>query len=286
VNYRADLPVEVGRATLAQREAAGRGGEKHHGSGALSVAWTPWANTNLYASYQRGTALQPGQGGTVNSKSNFASAELKELGAKVSLLDGHLFAGLAGYEWENARFNDRENRAERLSGRGAELELTWAPTQDFSVIASAGSQRVFRLDPLGFRARYAPAERIALEAATFDAGVTPTPALNPQLIYPGTPETQAKLDVAWQVTPAWGCSVGAVWSHAFYHNFERTLVLPESLVWRGSVHWKQGPLTVRLSAENLFGEDYFLGADPLFSHNNLVTKAPDASGKLTVTWNF
>ena len=285
-DYRADLPVQVGRATLAQREAAERGGTKQHGSGSLSAVWRPRDNASLYASYQRGTALQPGQGGTVNSKSNFAAAELKELGAKFSLREGRLFAGLAGYQWENARFNDRENRAERLRGRGVELELTWMPVDRLSVIASAGSQRVFRLDPLGFRARYATADRIALEAGSFDAGVTPTPAGNPRLIYPGSPETQVKLDVAWQVTPAWGCSLGAVWSHAFYHNFERTLVLPASLVWRGSVHWQHGPLTLRLSGENLFSEDYFLGADPLFSHNALLTKAAPAEGKLTATWSF
>jgi iron complex outermembrane recepter protein len=286
VNYRADLPVEVGRATEAQRLAAERKGEKHHGSGSVSTLWRIRPDTTLYATYQRGTALQPGQGGTVNSKSNFASAELKELGAKFSLLDGHLFAGLATYQWENARFNDRENRAERLRGRGAELEITWAPTSRINVIASAGSQRVFRLDPLGFRSRFATADRIALESGSFDAGVAPTPALNPQLVYPGTPETQAKLDVAWQPTPAWGVSVGAVWNHAFYHNFERTLVLPESLVWRGSVHWRRGPLALRLSVENLFSEDYFLGADPNFSHNALVTKAPQAEGKLSATWSF
>lgn len=286
VNYRADLPAEVGRATLAQRLAAERSGEKHHGSGSFSALWRARPDTSLYAIYQRGTALQPGQGGTVNSKSNFASAELKELGAKFSLLAGRLFAGLAAYEWESARFNDRENRAERLRGRGAEFELTWAPMERLNVIASAGSQRVFRLDPLGFRARFGSAERIALESGSFDAGVTPTPTLNPHLVYPGTPEAQAKLDVAWQATPAWGFSVGAVWSHAFYHNFERTLVLPESLVWRGSVDWQQGPLSLRLSVENLFGEAYFLGADPNFSHNNLVTKAPGTTGKLTATWSF
>lgn len=286
VRFAADLPREVGRATLAQRLAAERSGEKHHGSGAVSVLWHPQPGASLYATYQRGTALQPGQGGTVNSRSNFASAEQKELGAKVALLDGRLFASLAAYAWTSARFNDRENRAERLRGRGAELELTWAPTTRLSVIASTGTQRVFRLDPLGFRARYGNAERIALESGSFDAGVTPTPALNPQLIYPGTPEAQAKLDVAWQATPAWGFSVGAVWSHACYHNFERTLVLPESLVWRGSLHWQHGPLTLRLSAENLFSADYFLGADPNFSHNDLVTKAPPAEAKLTATWCF
>jgi len=286
VHYAADLPREVGRATLAQRIAAERSGEKHQGSGSLSAIWRAQPGASLYATYQHGTALQPGQGGTVNSKSNFAAAELKELGAKFSLLNGRLFAGLAAYQWESARFNDRENRAERLRGRGAELEITWAPTARLSIIASAGSQRVFRLDPLGFRARYGTAERIALESGSFDAGVTPTPALNPQLIYPGTPEAQAKFDVAWQATPAWGCSVGAVWSHAFYHNFERTLILPESLVWRGSVHWERGPLALRLSVENIFSEDYFLGADPNFSHNDLVTKAPPAEGKLTATWTF
>ncbi|WP_157772176.1 TonB-dependent siderophore receptor [Lacunisphaera limnophila] len=286
VNYRADLPKAVGRATLAQRLAAEREGEKHHGSGSLSMLWRVRSDSSLYATYQRGTALQPGQGGTVNSRSNFASAELKELGAKFARPNGRLFAGLAAYEWENARFNDRENRAERLRGRGVEFELTWAPTDRLNVIASAGSQRVFRLDPLGFRARYATAERIALESGSFDAGVTPTPARNPSLVYPGTPETQAKLDVAWQVAPAWGLSVGAVWSHAFYHNFERTLVLPASVVWRGSVHWAHGPLALRLGVENLFGEDYFIGADPNFSHNNLVTKAPSTEGKLTATWSF
>jgi iron complex outermembrane receptor protein len=285
-HFEAGLPREIDRATPAQLTAAEREGEKQFGSGSLSVVWRPTPSTSLYGTYQRGTSLQAGQGGTVNSKSNFAATDLREVGAKVSLFDGRLFAGLAGYKWESARFNDRENRAERLRGQGAELELTWAPTTRLSVIASTGAQRVYRLDPLGFRARYATADRIALESGAFDAGVTPAPALNPQLIYPGTPESQAKVDVAYQLTSAWGCSLGAVWSHRYYHNFERTLVLPESLVWRGSVHWQRGPLALRLSVENLFSEDYFLGADPNFAHNNLVTKAAPAEGKLTATWSF
>lgn len=286
LHYRANLPDEVDRATPAQREDARRSGDKQHGSAALSLAWRPHRAVNLYASFQRGTSLQPSQGGTVNSKSNFTAAEMQEIGAKVSLLDGRLFAGLAGYAWENARFNDRENRAERLRGRGAEFELTWAPSERLSVIASAGSQRVFRRDPLGFRAYDTTPERIALESGSFDAGVTPTPARNPRLIYPGSPETQAKLDLAWQVAPAFGLSLGTVWSHSFYHNFERTLVLPESLVWRGSAHWRVGSCTLRLSVENLFNEEYFLSADPLFSHNNLVTKAAPREAKLTLTWGF
>ncbi len=284
--YEAGLPAAVERATPAQRTAAERAGKRAHGSGSFSAVWQALPGAHFYGTYQRGTALQPGQGGTVNSKSNFALAELQEAGAKFSLADGRLFAGVAGYRWESGRFNDRENRAERLRGRGVELELTWQPVETFSLIASAGTQRAYRLEPPGFRARDTNAQRIALEAGAFDAGVTPVPPGNPRLIYPGTPETQLKVDAAWQISAAWGCSLGAAWSERFYHNFEQTLVLPESLVWRGSVHWQHGPITLRLSGENLFNEDYFIGGDPTFAHNNLVTKAPLASWKLSATWNF
>lgn len=286
MHYAAQIPKEVGRATAAQRAIAKREGQKQLGSGALSLGWRPAAGAHFYATWQRGSALQPSPGGTVNSKSNFAMAELKEIGGKFSLLDEHLFAGLSAYRWSSARFNDRENRAERLRGQGVELEITWAPTARLSIIASTGAQRVYRLDALGFRVRYGTAEQIALESGSLDAGGTPTPTLNPQLIYPGSPESQAKIDIAWQATDAWGASLGAVWSHAFYHNFERTLVLPESLVWRGSIHWQHGSFTVRLSGENLLSEDYFLGADPYFAHNNLVTKAPPLELKLTAGWRF
>ena len=286
LNYAADLPAEVDQATPAQRLAAERRGNLQHGTGSLSATWRPSDALRFYATYQQGTALQPGPGGTVNSRSNFTSTWLKEIGTKASLLQDRLFASLAGYQWQSGNFNDRENRAERLRGQGAELELTWVLTSQLNLIASAGSQRVYRVDPPGFRTRDGTAERIALESGALDAGVTPTPPLNPQLIYPGTPETQAKVDMAWQVTPTWSGSVGVVWSHAFYHNFERTLVLPASTVWRASVQWRQGPFAVRLSAENLFNARYFLGADPNFSHNALVTPAAGTTAKLTLVWNF
>ncbi len=286
LHFRARLPAEADRATAAQRLAAARSGGKTLGSGTVSATWFVAPRTTAYATYQRGTVLQPGQGGTVNSGSNFAAAWLKELGAKTSLWDERLFASLALYEWKSSRFDDRENRAERLRGRGAELELTFVAGPRLSLIASAGAQRVFRLDPLGFRARDGTAERIALESGSFDAGVTPTPPANPRLIYPGTPETQAKIDAEYRIGAGWSASLGAVWSHAFYHNFERTLVLPESLVWRGSVTWRRGRWHARLSAENLFNADYFLGADPNFSHNDLVTKAPLREIRFSAGWVF
>jgi iron complex outermembrane receptor protein len=286
LHFEADLPAQVDQATPAQRLAAEREGNLQHGTVSLSALWRPVDALRLYATYQQGTGLQPGPGGTVNSRSNFTSTWLKEIGAKAALLQDRLFASLAGYKWQSGIFNDRENRAERLRGQGAEVELTWVITPQLNLIASAGSQRVYRLDPLPFRTRYGTDERIALESGSLDAGVTPAPALNPQLIYPGTPETQAKADLAWQPTPAWGASIGVVWSHAFSHNFERTLVLPESTVWRAAVHWRRGPLAVRLSAENLFNARYFLGADPNFSHNDLVTPAAGTTGKLTVILNF
>ena len=40
-----------------------------------------------------------------------------------------------------------------------------------------------------------------------------------------------------------------MWSHAFYHNFERTLVLPASTVWRGGIGWRGGRWQARLGVE-------------------------------------
>ncbi len=285
-SFSADMPHEVDRATPAIRASTQRNGKLDHGSVAISGNWRVAGQTHLYATMQHGTSLQPAQGGTVNSKSNFAGARLLEVGAKTALLDGKLFASLAAYRWRNSRFNDLENRAERLRGRGVEFELTWAPSRSFSVIAAAGDQRVYRLDPLAFRA-IAPTEaNVALEAGSFYAGTTPTPALNPRLIYPGTPEKQAKLDFAWQPHASWTFNIGTVWSERTYHNFEHTLVLPASLVWHAGIRWQLRRLELHLVGENLTNEDYFIGADPYFSHNNLVTKAPAASAKLTARWSF
>lgn len=283
--YESDIPKEVDRVSPAFRQANEKSGGRNFGSFAFSPVITVAPGVNLYATAQQGVSLQPAQGGTVNSESNFNETELYEGGAKFSLLDGRLFAGMAGFYWDSARFNTRENAAERLRGKGAEIEFTWAVSDRFSVIASFGAQRVQRRDPVGFRSLPEDQRRVAMEAGSFDAGVR-APAGNPGLVYPGTPEVQAKLNVAYAFAGGLALSLGSAWSDTYYHNWDRTLVLPSTVVWHAGVSWRRGPFEARVNVQNLFNKDSFNGADPIFSHNNLLTKAPPANGRATATWRF
>lgn len=284
--FRAAVPDEVDRASAAFRAANRKSGGKNYPMAALSPVWTVGPGMRLYVTVERGASLQPAQGGTLNSESNFARTSLREVGAKFSVLGDRLFGSLSAFEWSGSRFNDRDNKAERLSGRGVEFETTWAPHQRLNLIASVGAQRAHRGEPLGFRTRYASAQRIALEAGANDAGSSPVPALNPGLAYPGTPEVQTKLNLMAALTKEVSVDFGPIWSDSYYHNFEHTLVLPSSVVWNAGATWQSREYSIRLQVENVFSADYFLGADPTFSHNALVTKAPPVQGNLTFRRRF
>jgi hypothetical protein len=62
--------------------------------------------------------------------------------------------------------------------------------------------------------------------------------------------------------------------------------LPSSVVWHGNFFYRAETWESMLSFENFTNEDYFLGAEPVFGANTLLTKAPGASARWSVTWRF
>jgi len=52
------------------------------------------------------------------------------------------------------------------------------------------------------------------------------------------------------------------------------------------VAWRQPRYEVLVGVENLFDEDYYLGADPVFGANAVVTKAPGPVVRVAFTWIF
>lgn len=250
---------------------------------------------NLYGTFQYGTSLDPLQGGAIVGRGNFARSQLVEAGAKSALFEGRLYAALAAFSWRQTRFDDRTNNAEPLRGRGVELEATFAPGEKFSLTGSLGWQRVWRLSDLGFRAMPLSEQQIALFGgvlnnqfgpAIFNPAAGRRPALNPALIYPGTPETQAKLLAIVELGRGFGISGGPIWSAGYWHNFDHTLRLPSSLVWNGSLFYRGGRFDAALWVENISGEDYFLGAEPVFGANTLLTKAPGRNARFSVTLKY
>jgi iron complex outermembrane receptor protein len=295
--YTTRYPAEVDRVPADDPRRAGVSAHRDYYSASFSPVLTIAPGVNVYSTAQYGTSVDPLQGGAIVGAGNFARNRLLEAGAKASLFEGRVFASFAAYEWRQTQYDQRANNAELLEGRGAEFEFTWNVTSAVTLVGSAGRQRVKRFSDLGFRTIPLTEEQIALRGGVLNtpfSGIAPRPgfgpyarpASNPDLVYPGTPETQAKLLAVVNFAGGFGISGGPVWSDGYWHNFDRTIRLPASIVWNATVYWRTPRFDVSLSLENVFDEDWFLGAEPVFAANTLITKAPGTNGRLAFTWKY
>ena len=279
----------------------------------VNPVWRVTPSVSVYGVYQEATTFAPTDGGGIIGEENFGDAELTEGGVKVSLVEGRLFATVAIYEWTQGGFNARTQRRNEFESEGLELELTWQVTDRVTVIAAYGERETRRTNGLGFRTMdFSLADPtgagdaelgIALEAgalfspfsdAAFSAGVGGDgpgtegsfPSRNPELIVPGAPEETAKLFAVVTLPAGFELSGGVNWHAAYWHNYDHTLRLPSATIINLGAKWERGPWRIRLNVENATDEAYFLGADPEFAANTLVTQAPGPEAKLTLRWAF
>lgn len=290
------LPAEAERAR-AGGTAAGQLADE---SGSTDyINWSLGANLELgggaylYGSYQEGTSMDPTQGGAIFGEQNFADNNMWEVGLKASLLEGQLFASIATYGWEQSQFNTRAGASEELEGEGVEFEFTYKVTDSLTVIGSYTWQEVSRVSAPGFRTMPAPAgvaedEYIALNAGTlllgnFDWDDTRS---NTGFVYPGTPQDVVKLFAIYDFQNGFSVSGGPIWQDKFYLNIDNTIELPDALLWNFNVKYATETWELRASVENAFSEDYYLGADPIFGANTLVTKAMPATYSVAFKLKF
>jgi iron complex outermembrane recepter protein len=285
--YRTRYPAEVDLVPPNDPRRQPVSDKKNYTSFSVSPVMEVAPGLKVYATWQHGTALDPLTGGAIAGEGNFARHDLQEAGAKFEGTDGRWFASLAAYRWDQTAFDERSNRAEPLEGRGVELEMTAAVTDRLTLIGSANHQRVRRNLPLVFRAGPYSEEQWALYGGVlaFQSGPS-RPASNPSLIYPGSPESQVKLFAVYRWDHGLTISGGPIWSAAYWHNFDRTIRLPSTLVWHGSVSYQRPRWEVRVALENLSDEDYFTSAEPVFAANTLITKAPEFSARISMTFKF
>lgn len=295
--YETKYPDGVDRVAVDDPRRDPASDHKNLTSFSFSPVWSATDTVRVYATVQRGTSIDPFDGGAILGKGNFAENAMDELGVKFSLREDTLFASFAAYQWEQSAFNVRENTAEELEGDGVEFELTYAPSERFALIGSYGHQEVRRLTPLGFRSIPLTESQWALYAGQLNhgfSGIDPTPgygpyatpASNPDLVYPGSPQDQLKLHVFTALPAGFNLTLGARWSDAYWHNFDRTLRLPATTVFDARVSWSRGDWQVTLHGFNLTDAEVFTGAEPVFGANTLLTKAPGPTAKLIVARRF
>lgn len=260
-----------------------------------------------YASYQKATTYAPLQGGAIIGDENFGESELREVGLKLSAIDGKLYSTLSYYEWEQASFNDITGTADPYESEGIEFELAYAVTDSATIIASFSDRETRRATSLGFRTMPfglidptgAGDDEIGLalgsgallqQFADAFGGFTPeggAPSANPDLIVPGAPESVVKLFISNSFTDKIGASIGGVFSSSYWTSYDHNIEIDSSAVFNVNLWYETDKWKALLSLENITEEDYFLGADPNFAANNLITKAPeDVQAKLSVTIPF
>ncbi|MCF3648552.1 TonB-dependent receptor plug domain-containing protein [Synoicihabitans lomoniglobus] len=295
--YRTTYPDGVDRIAADDPARDPVSDEKNYTSFSFSPVWAVTPQTRLYATFQYGTSLDPIDGGAIVGKGNFAENQLEEIGVKMSLTEDTLFASLSAYQWEQTAFSVRDNAAQELEGRGVEFELTYAPSDTFALIASVGHQRINRLTPLGFRSIPLTEEQWALYGGQLTnnfSGVSAAPGYgpysrpdsNPNLEYPGAPQNQAKLHAQFALPAGFDLGVFLIWSDAYWHNFDRTMRLPATTAIDARLSYTTDHWDIALHGTNLTDADVFYGAEPVFSANTLLTKAPGPGAKLVFTRRF
>lgn len=284
--YDAELPSRVQRASDDIRESLNQNGEKSLYSLGAYITYRVSDAIRLYAAVQDGIALDLTQAGGVFGEENFAKSKLIEGGVKARAIDDRIEASLSIWEWEQSRFNQRDFQSEPLEGKGVEFEATITLIQDdLYLIASAENQRIRRLSGLGFRSLPQSEQDWALNAGVLNGGVDAFPENNPELNYPGIPETTYKTHLIW--TPGtYSFSASGIYGRAHWLNFEQTIKLPDSLQIQLHASRTFGDWQVSVGVENLTDEDYFLGADPLFASNTLVTKGLPRTYRFTLKKSF
>ncbi|MBC7366686.1 MAG: hypothetical protein H7343_07715, partial [Undibacterium sp.] len=267
----------------------GKGGKNYY-MASVNPVYKVAPNVSLYASGVYGTALTPTQGGNVNSEANFGETGLVEGGVKVSLIDNTLFAGLSVFDSTRRRFNNFSNAQDGLRSKGVEFESTWMATKSLSFIANFGVKETQLITRPGFRFGATQDYYLPLVAGglyvDFGDGNGLIAKNNPKGLFAGSPQGSANLIVSYDLGNGFEVSGGPRIRGSYYHNYERTISMPSTIIWNGNVSYRRGPIQVMLELTNITSEDYFNGSDPIFAANTIITKGQPIEAKLNFTYKF
>ncbi|MCX6934532.1 MAG: hypothetical protein NTZ29_17905, partial [Verrucomicrobia bacterium] len=215
---------------------------------------------------------------------------LVEGGVKVSLLDNTLFAALSVYDSTRRRFNNFTNAQDGLRSQGVELESTWMATKQLAFIANFGVKEPQLITRPGYRFGATQDYYMPLLARGIYIDFGDATGLiaknNPDGLFAGSPQGSANLIASYDLGNGFAIGGGPRIRGSYYHNYERTISMPSTIIWNGNVSYRRGPISVFLELSNITSEDYFNGSDPIFAANTIITKGQLIEAKLNFTYKF
>lgn len=285
--YKVAFPEEVDNPIPGTPERVARDDDEFLWQAHLNPQVEILPGVYAYAALQLGKALAPGDGGTVSGTDSFTDVELFEGGIKASLLDNRLYAALSAYHWDQATFSTRDASARPLRAKGVEFEVTYSPTETFTLMGAFTAQRVYlRSDVLGFGALPQTEEGWALNGGILNATGGRSAPNNPDMVFAGLPEVTAHLYAAWQLPGGFQLAGGPIWRESYYHDMERALKIPGYILWSAQLRYDADSWWVRLHVENLFDKDYWIGQEPVFSASTLILQGAGRKWQLSAGVRF
>lgn len=245
---------------------------------------------SVYGAVQEGTVLQPNQTGGVSSESNFIDSPFREVGTKFSLFDKKLFLTAAAYKFDKAVLgrNITGSSESEYESKGYEVEAVYKPTRGLTLMGSFGRQVSKYKNGFPFTTVPLTAEDVALSSGAIQYDVINPEdvryANNPNAVRSGYPLFAANLFAIYEFENGFGFGFGPQYKDEFWNDNERTVKLPDALVWNANLFWRGDKWEVFSRFNNITNEEYFTGSS--FAPTMIVTKAEEFNWEVSVKYKF
>ncbi len=249
---------------------------------------TPTVATYFSYNWSQNGAGAVGNGGgyTTGGANDFSmgslrtEAELFELGAKSSLMDGKLFLNLAVYQQTRGNVNSQTRAISEFETRGVEFEANFQPSRNFY---------------LTFGYSYTDSKVHAQTSGDlFDVGNT---SLTPfqdrffSLAYPGSyqrqgvPEHLMNVLASYKIYKGFGASANVVLTSEINNNNTGTLVIPMQYTLDLTLFYKSKKFDAKIALLNVTDEKNWSAPNNVYGNESIVADLPfRAEG--TVTFKF
>ncbi|WP_340692009.1 TonB-dependent receptor plug domain-containing protein [Hyphomonas sp.] len=227
--------------------------------------------------------------GTIAANLFISPSELKEIGAKFSLLNGNLFGGLAYYEQYRRQVDQRGN-VDGTTADGIELELHWLASDNLSFAASMTQQETrvdapgqgkgeylqVRPDQFGVEGVLGYGGTFAFNNAGYVAQLadgytlTTIPEHVASLYGTYTTDTFELGDRDAQG----GLTLGATYVSETGGVFPDDIVLPSYTLASAAAFIELGDFTVSANIDNLFDQEYFTPAAEVYKEVAVMPGLP------------
>lgn len=252
-------------------------------SASISTGYrAPWLGLQPYFTYARANAILAGanqsiSAASVQTGSLMGEGDLKEVGLKGSIPALKLFYGFAAYEQKRTSNYMVEGDAfiRRTLNRGAEAEIRWAPTRNFSAMFTAVSTKVELLSTTApTRTSTATAKYVGFQDVVDATGKVVYPANaftwggNVSVTIPnsdyykefgGYPDHILTAFLTYNWDSGWGAS----WNTTYVTRVSASadipdiLILPDYYLSSASVYWQNKNWRTSLNIRNVLDTNYF-----------------------------